>query len=139
MIGATNVRCNIPRMPASSTKRVGDELETLGVELVRLRLALGHSGAHLEGPGLELAPDAVRLDRLLVAIPRHPFDADSGDVAAEAPEPLDESHLDTGACSGECGSETGWAGADDQHVGLVDDIDLAGRLGDGAERSPTGG
>ena len=74
---------------------VGHQLEALRIELVRLRLALLHGGTHLEGARLELAADAVGLDGVLVAIPGHAFDADSGDVAAVAPEALDERHLRT--------------------------------------------
>ena len=119
-------------------ERVGDDLEALGVELVRQRLALRHGGAHLVRAGLELAPDAVGLDRVLVAVPGHAFDADGGDVAAEAAEALDERHVDAGAGGGERGRETRRPGAHDEHVGLVDHVDLAGGLGDGAEQAAGG-
>ena len=135
MIGAANVRWSMPRMPASSTKRVGDELESFRVELERQRLALGNRRAHLVRTRLELATDAVGLDRLLVAVPRHALDADGGDVAAEATESFDKRHLDAGPGGGKGGREPGRAGTDDQHIGLVDDVDLASRLRDRAERS----
>ena len=120
-------------------QRVGDQLEALGVELERQRLALRHGSAHLVGAGLELATDAVGLDRLLVAIPGHAFDTDRRDVAAEAPESLDQRHVDAGARRGERSGQAGRAGAHDEHIGLVDDIDLARGLGDGAERAAGGG
>eukprot|EP01041_Mallomonas_annulata_P027696 gene27697-49366_t len=63
---------------------VGHDLEPLGVDLVRLRLALRNGGAHLVRALLELAPDAIGLDRPLVPIPREPLVPDGGDVAPEA-------------------------------------------------------
>ena len=84
---------------------------------------------------LELQPDALGLDGVLVAVPRHALDADRGDVAAEAAEPLDQAHLHARARRGERCREPGRARADHQHVGLVHDVDAPLRLDDLAERS----
>ena len=121
-------------------QRVGDQLEAFRIELVAQRLALGHGGAHRLGALLELAADAVGLDRRLVAVPGKPLDADDGDVAAEAAEALDQRHLDPGARRGQRRGQPARPGADDQHLGAADDGDLAGRLGDEikAHRSPGG-
>ena len=118
---------------------VGDHLEAFGVDLVRHRLALGHRGTHLEGSRLELATDAVGLDRLLVPVPRHALDADGGDVAAEATEAFDKGDVDAGPRGGKRRGESGRAGTDDQNIGLVDDIDLSSGFGDAAERAAAGG
>jgi hypothetical protein len=82
---------------------------------------------------LELATDPVRLNRLFVAVPRHSFDADSGDVAAETAESLDKGDIDPG--SGRCKSsrQSGWARTDHENVGLVNDVDLSSGLSDGPE------
>ena len=67
---------------------------------------------------------------VLVAVPRHPFDTDGRDVAAEATEAFDQGHVDAGACRSKCRGKACRARADDEHIGLVDDVDLASRLGD---------
>ena len=70
------------------------------------------------------------LDRPLVPVPGEPLDADDRDVAAEAAEPLDERHVDAGPRRAERGGEPARARADDEHVGAMDDVDLARGLGD---------
>ena len=112
---------------------VGHHLETLGIQLVRLRLALGHRCTHRVCTGLVFAADAVGLDGLLVAIPRQTFHADGGDVAAVATEAFDERDLHTGPRGRERCGEAGRTRADDEYVGVVDDVDLAGRFGDRAQ------
>ena len=46
--------------------------------------------------------------------------------------------MDAGPCGREGGREPSRAGTNDEHVGFVDDVDLASRLGDGSEPA-TGG
>ena len=116
-------------------ERVGDQLEPLRVELVRLRLTLGNRRAHRCGAGLEFATDTVGLDGFLVAIPGHSLDADGGDVAAEAPEPLDQSDLHAGARRAKRRRQAGWPRTDHEHIGLVNHVDLARWLGDRAQPS----
>ena len=118
---------------------IGDDLKAFRIDLVRQRLTLGNGRARLGGTCLELAPDAVRFDSLLMAIPRKAFDADRGDVATEAPESFDERDIDTSAGGGQRRGQPGRARADNQHVGLVDHIDLTRRFGDGAEPWATRG
>ena len=117
-------------------QRVGHHLEALGVDLVAERLALGHGCTHLVRALLELAADAVGFDRLLVAVPGQALDAHSGEVAAVAAEALDQGHVHAGACRCQCRGEARRAGSDDEHVGAMDDVDLARGLGDGAEALP---
>ena len=112
---------------------VGDQLEAFGVEFVGQRLAFGHRCAHLFGALLELPPDAAGLHRLLAAVPGEALDADRGDVSPEAAEPLDEGHLDTCARRRQRCRQPTRTRPDDQHVGLVDDVDLATGFGDGPE------
>ena len=119
--------------PRLLDETVGDDLEPLGVELVRQRLALGHGGAHRVRTLLEFAGDAAGVDRLLVPVPRHPLDADGGDVSAEAAEPLDQRDLDAGPGPGEGGGEARRAGADDEQLRLVHDVDVARGLVDRPE------
>ena len=114
---------------------VGDELEALGIELQRERLALRHRRSHLVRARLELEGDAAGLDGRLVPVPRHPLDADRRDVAAEAAEALDQGHLDPGAGSRQRGRQPRRARPDDEEVGVVDDVDLPGGLGDRAQRA----
>ena len=138
MIGATNVRCSMPRMPASST--------SVSATTLKPSASSSNDSDWLSGTAAPISYARVSNSRpmplasigLLVAVPGHALDADRGDVAAEAAEALDQGHVDTGTRGGECGRQTGRARTDDQHVGLVDDVDLAGRLGDAAELSPTG-
>ena len=111
---------------------VGDQLEAFGVEFVGQRLTFGHRRAHRLGALLELPSDAACLDRLLAAVPGEALDADRGDVAAEAAEPLDQRHLHACPRRREGSGEATGARPDDQHVGLVDDVDLAARFGDGS-------
>ena len=115
---------------------VGDQLEALGVEFVGQRLAFGHRRAHLLGALLELPSDAAGLHRLLAAVPGEALDADRGDVSPEAAEPLDQGHLHAGACRRQGRGEATRTRPDDQHVGLVDDVDLAARFGDGSGGAP---
>ena len=72
------------------------------------------------------------LDGLLVAVPGHAFNADGGDVAAEAAETLDHCDVDARARGAEGSRKAGGAGADNQHVGLVDDVYRPSGLADGA-------
>ena len=109
---------------------VGDQLEAFGVEFVGQRLAFGHGCAHLLGALLELPSDAAGLHRLLAAVPGEALDADRGDVPPEAAEPLDKGHSHTGARRRQGGGQATRTRPDDQHVGLVDDVDLAARFGD---------
>ena len=119
-------------MPASSTSPIGDELEALRVEFVGEGLALGDRCAHGLCPFFELPADAASLDRCLVAVPGEAFNADGRDVAAEAAESLDERDFNPGPrCSEGCRQSAG-AGADDQDVGSVHDVNLTGWLGDGS-------
>ena len=94
---------------------VGDDLESLGVEFVGVGLALGDGRTHLGGARLELAADAVRLDRLLVSIPGHSLDTDCGDVAPETTEPFDQCDVDAGPRRGERSGQTGGTRSDDEH------------------------
>ncbi len=111
---------------------VGDQLEAFGVEFVGQRLTLGHRRAHFLGALLELPSDAAGVHRLLVAVPGEALDADRGDVSPEAAEPLDQGHPHTGPRRRQGGGEATRTRPDDQHVGLVDDVDLAARFGDGS-------
>ena len=106
-------------------EHVGDELEHLGVERVADRLRLGHCGAHGPGALLELDADALAVDRRLVPVPREALDADLRDVAAEAAVPLEQRRAHAGARAGERRREPTGPAADDEHVGLVDYVDLA--------------
>ena len=116
---------------------VGHELEPFGVEFVAERLAFGDRRARRalarSSNSRPMPPaSAVRL----MPVPSETLDPDGGDVAAETAEALDEGHLDPGAGGRERGSEAPGPGADDEHVGLVDDggvaLRLADRLGHGA-------
>ncbi len=111
---------------------VGDQLETLGVELVGQRLALGHRCAHLLGALLELPADAAGVHRLLAAVPGEALDADRCNASPEAAEPLDQCHPHAGPRRRQGGGEATRTRPDDQHVGLVDDVDLAARFGHGS-------
>jgi hypothetical protein len=79
----------------------------------------------------ELPSDAAGLHRPLAAVPGEPLDADRRDVSPEATEPLDQGHPHTGPCRRQGGGKATWTRPDDEHVGLVDDVDLAARFGDG--------
>ena len=106
-------------------EHVGDELEQLGVERVTDRLRLWHCGAHGPGALLELDADALAVDRRLMPVPREALDAYLRDVAAEAAIPLEQRRAHAGARAGERGCEPTGSAADDEHVGLVDYVDLA--------------
>ena len=133
------MRCSMPWMPASSTNVSATSLKPSE--------SSSYDSDWLSGTAAPISCARVSNSRpmplasigLLVAIPGHALDPDRGDVAAEAAEPLDQRHLDPGPCRGQRGGKTRRAGADDQHVGLVDDVDLAGGFGDGAEGRAAGG
>ena len=109
---------------------VRDVFEHLGVERAAGRLGLGRRRAHRRGPILELPADALAVDRLLVPIPGEALDADLGDVAAEATVTLEEGRAGAGPCGAEGGSQATRTATHDQDIGLVDDVDGAGGLGD---------
>ena len=106
-------------------KHVGDVLEELGVECVTDRLRLWHGGAHGLGALLELDPDTLAVDRRLMPVPREALDPYLRDVAAEAAIPLEQCRAHAGARAGERRREPAGPAADDEHVGLVDYVDLA--------------
>ena len=60
------------------------------------------------------------------------LDPDRGQVAAEAAEPLQQRHLRPGPRRGERRRQSARPRADDEHIGAVDDFQLARGLGDGA-------
>ena len=115
-------------------ERIGDPLEHLGVEGVADRLRLRHGGAHRLGALLELDADALAVHRLLVAIPGEALDADLGDVAPEAAIALEQRGARAGARGGERRGQATRSAPHDQHLGLVDDVDLARGLGDALHR-----
>ncbi len=109
---------------------VRHQLEPLGIELVRQRLTLGNRRPHRFRALLELPPDPSGLDRLLVPVPGKPLDPDHRDVAAETAEPLDECHLGPGPCRRDRRRQPARSRSDDQHLRLVDNLNLARGLGD---------
>ena len=112
-------------------QHVRDVLEHLGVERVADRLRLRHRRAHRLGPFLELNADAFAVDRLLVPVPGEALDADLGDVAAETAVALEQRGLDAGTSRGQrCREAAGGSAAHDEHLSLVDDVDLACRFSD---------
>src|SRR5262249_60675834 len=76
--------------PALLDEPVGDHLEALGVDLVGQGLRVGCRGAHGLRALLELPSDAPCLDGRLMPVPGQALDADHGEVAAEAPETVQE-------------------------------------------------
>ena len=109
-------------------ERVGDEFEHLGVERVADRLRLRHRRAHRLGAFLEFDADAFAVDRGFVPVPGETFDADLGDVAAEAAVALDEDRIGAGTRGRKRGREPRRAAAHDQHLGFRDDVGRAGRF-----------
>ena len=107
---------------------VGDPLEPLAIDALAQRLALGIGRPHRRRAILELATDAVGLHGLLVAIPADALDADLGHVAAETAVAVEEGRPSARSGGREGCAEAAGAAADDQHVGLVDDVDGTGRL-----------
>ena len=116
-------------------EHVGDELEELGVERVADRLRLRHRSTHRLRALLELDADALAVDRGLVPVPREAFDADLRDVAAKTAMALEQRRARAGASGCQCRRQPAWPAADDQHVGLVHDVDLARRFSDSLHRS----
>ncbi len=111
-------------------ERICDPLECLGIERVTVRLRLGRRGAHRFGAFLELDPDTLRVDRILVPVPGKALDADSSDVAAETAEALEQGDRNSGPGRADrCGQSAG-SRSDHEDVGLVDDLDVTRRLFD---------
>ena len=108
---------------------VGHAFEPFAVELVGEGLAFRHGRAHRLGALLEFPPYAAGLDRRLMAIPGEAFNADSGDVAAEEPEPLDQADLGSGPGGGQRRGKPARPGADHEDLGPVDDLDPPGGFG----------
>ncbi len=111
-------------------QHVRDVLEHLGVERMADRLRLRHRSAHRLGPLLELDADAFAVDGLFVPVPGEALDADLRDVAAEAAVALEERRLHTGPGRRQRSREAAGSAAHHEHLGLVDDVDLACRFSD---------
>ena len=113
-------------------ERIGNKLETFGVEAVADRLRFGHRRAHRLGAVLEFAADPFAVDGCSVAVPGEALNADLGDIAAETAITFEHGRLDPRARrSQRCGEPAG-AGADHQHIGLADHINYARWLKDTA-------
>jgi hypothetical protein len=109
---------------------VGDQLEALGVDLVGERLRIWCRSAHDLRALFELPPDTPGLDSPLVPVPGQAFDADGGEVAAEAPEPFQQGHFGAGPRRRDRRGKAAGAAADDEHRDAVQDVDRARRLVD---------
>ena len=110
-------------------------LEHLRIERMTEGLRLGHRRAHRLGARLEFDADAFAIDGVLVPVPGKTFDADLGDVAAEATMAIDQRRARTGARRRQRCRETAGATAHDQHVGFQHDIQRTRGLGDFLYRS----
>ena len=131
--GATKVRWSIGWIPASSTRRSATTLNPSASSSYERDWRSGTAAPVALRALLEFQGDAAGVDRLLVPVPGHPLDADGSDVSAKAAEPLDQRHLDAGPGAGEGGGEARRAGADDEQLRLVHDVDLARGLVDRPE------
>ncbi len=127
----------MPRMPASSTSVSATQLEA---SPHRARTtATGSPAPPRPSRGLAVSNSRPMPLASIVSSWRYhaiPSTPTCRDVAAEAAEALHQRHVARRRVPQPV-RRRGRAGprADDEHIGLVDDVDLAGRLGDAAERS----
>jgi len=112
-------------------QHVGNPFEHFGIERVAQGLRFRHGRTHDLGALLELDPDTLAVNRLLMPIPGKALDAYLGNVAAETAIPVDERRTGprTG-CRERGGKPTGTA-AYHQDIGFQNHIDRAGRFNDG--------
>ena len=102
---------------------VGHQFEAFGVDLVRQRLRLWAGRAHGLGALFKLPADAHGLDGFFVAVPGQAFHTDHRDVAAEATKALNQGDRHPGARRGQRRRQAPGAGAQDQHITLVNHLD----------------
>ncbi len=126
-IGATARRWSIGVIPASSTSTSATYLnrsplmpiDSDWLSGLAAPIAAARSSSSRPMP----SPSTVRF----VAVPADALDPDLGHVPAEAAVAVEERRLRAGPSGRERSREAARAAADDEDVGLVDDVDLAGR------------
>ena len=116
--------------PGFLHQHVRDVLEHFGIERMTDRLWLRHRRAHRLGPFLELDSDAFAVDRPFVPVPGESLDPHLRDVAAEAAVAFEERRLRAGAGRRQRCREAAGPAPHDEHVGLVNDVDIACRFSD---------
>jgi len=121
----------IASRPGFLDEPVSDHLEALGVDLPGQGLGVRYRGAHALRALLELPPDTPRLDGRLMPVPGQALDPHHGEVAAEAPEPLQKGDLGAGPGRRDRRGQAAGPAADDEHRDTMHDVDRTRGLADG--------